>query len=93
MDKIKQLENRITLALDSLSKTRDGKNHDKQDDTQKLLDEIASLNAQNENLSKALAELEAKRSIEAEEIAQLYEKLAATLDCVGKADKSDQEDA
>ena len=78
MDTLKELENRITLAIDRISQKIEQK-ADKMASDEKLIDQIASLNDQNQSLSKALADLEAKRSEDSAEIRQLYEKLAAAL--------------
>ena len=81
MEKFKELERRIKVALDQVAEGLEvGHNSQDPNDREAALQaEIDTLSDQNAKLSALLAEFEKERQAEAEELQGLYEKLAVVL--------------
>ena len=78
MEKFKELERRLKVALDQISEGLEhySSSQNASASEEALQAEINSLTEQNAKLSTLLAELEQERKTEAEEIQKLYNQLA-----------------
>ena len=81
MEKLKELERRLKVALDQISEGLEhySSSQNASASEEVLQAEINSLSEQNAKLSALLAELEQERKTEAEEIQKLYDQLAQVL--------------